>query len=409
MRFLIPLAFLLVGEYYAFQLFLHFYRTTTSTCKATSLGIYLTLTTIEVIYIICLFTNLNDQFPKPLNSIWGALTFIIILSKFVGGVFLFADDLRRIGLWIIDKVGINHEFNAGRSTFLSKTALVFSSIPFLSLTWGMIRNPYNYKVFRLKLPIKNLSKDLEGFTIVQISDIHAGSFLFKEPIKRAVELINEAQPDLVCFTGDLVNNKADEIEEYMDIFSAIKAPLGVYSVLGNHDYGNYVSWPSPEAKIANMDQLKRNQAQMGWELLLNEHRLLEVGDSTLAVIGVENQSASKRFPQRGDLVHASEQTEQADFRLLLSHDPSHWNQEVTTSFKQIELTLSGHTHGMQFGIEIPGFIKWSPAKFLYKQWAGLYQNDGQALYVNRGLGYLGYPGRVGIKPEITVIELTKES
>ena len=287
--------------------------------------------------------------------------------------------------------------------------MAVGSIPFFSLTYGMIKNPYNYKVFRVKLPVKNLALDLKGFRIIQISDIHSGSFLFREPVKRAVELINNEEADLVCFTGDLVNNKASEMDQFIEIFREIKSKNGVFSVLGNHDYGNYEAWPSKEAKTANFERLKEVHQEMGWQLLLNENRKLNIGGSELAVIGVENQSASPRFPQKGDLPKASSNTEQSDFRLLLSHDPSHWNQEVTNSFKNIDLTLSGHTHGMQFGIEIPGFIKWSPIKYVYKQWAGLYQKNNQSLYVNRGLGYLGYPGRVGIMPEITVIELVEEA
>ena len=199
------------------------------------------------------------------------------------------------------------------------------------------------------------------------------------------------------------------MENFIDVFDKIKSKRGVFSVLGNHDYGLYERWPDKAAELANMEYLKEIQKNMGWDLLLNENRLLEFGDSTLAVIGVENQSASPRFPQKGDLQKAHEGTGNAAFKLLLSHDPSHWEQEVTKDYKDINLTLSGHTHGMQFGIEIPGWIKWSPIKYVYKQWAGLYEKEGQALYVNRGLGYLGYPGRVGIMPEITVIELQELS
>ncbi len=405
MRFLILICVFLLTEYYAFQLFLFFFKDNSPSGKNISLGIYVTCTLIQLIFIILAMTGLNDSLPKQVNVIWGAMTFIIVLSKFIGGSFLLVDDLRRAILFIGTKLGMEHSFNTSRSKFLSLAALTVGSIPFLSLTYGMIKNPYNYKVFKIKLPIKNLAADLKGFKILQISDIHSGSFLFKEPVKRAIELINNEQADLVCFTGDLVNNKASEMDEFIDIFKQIESKNGVFSVLGNHDYGNYEAWPSQEDKKANFQRLKDVHKEMGWQLLLNENRKLQIGSSELAVIGVENQSASPRFPQKGDLPQAANNTEQVAFRLLLSHDPSHWNQEVTKSFKNIDLTLSGHTHGMQFGIEIPGFIKWSPIKYLYKQWAGLYKSEDQALYVNRGLGYLGYPGRVGIMPEITVIEL----
>lgn len=409
MRFLILICIFLLVEYYAFQLFQFFYKGNDGIGKTASLVTYILLSLIQFGYFITAMTGINDSFPKQLNTIWGAMTFIISISKFIGGIFLFTDDLRRFFLFAGSKLGLEHEFSTSRSKFLSYAALAVGSIPFFSLTYGMIKNPYNYKVFRIKLPIKNLSKDLRGLKIVQISDIHSGSFLFKEPVKRAVELINEEKADLVCFTGDLVNNKASEMDQFIDIFKEIKSKNGVYSVLGNHDYGNYERWPSPEDKVANFDRLKSVHKEMGWQLLLNENQKLNIGSSELAIIGVENQSASPRFPQKGDLPKAAQATENSDFRLLLSHDPSHWNQEVTKSFKNIDLTLSGHTHGMQFGIEIPGFIKWSPIKYVYKQWAGLYSKDNQSLYVNRGLGYLGYPGRVGIMPEITVIELEQEA
>ena len=409
MRFFILICILLLSEYYAFQLFMFFFKDSSPSGRSISLGTYILLSLIQISFIIIAITGLNNSLPKSLNSIWGAMTFIVTLSKIIGGSFLFVDDIRRLLLFAGSSLGLEHSYNSSRSKFLSLAALTVGSIPFLSLTYGMIKNPYNYKVFKIKLPVKNLSKDLRGFRIVQISDIHSGSFLYKEPVKRAVELINKEQADLVCFTGDLVNNKASEMDDFIDVFKEIKSKNGVFSIVGNHDYGDYEAWESKEAKQANFDRLKDVHKEMGWNLLLNEHQNISIGSSQLAVIGVENQSATPRFPQKGDLTKASSGTSMADFRLLLSHDPSHWNQEVTKSFKDIDLTLSGHTHGMQFGIEIPGFIKWSPIKYVYKQWAGLYRSDQQALYVNRGLGYLGYPGRVGIMPEITVIELEVEA
>ncbi len=253
--------------------------------------------------------------------------------------------------------------------------------------------------------IDGLAPSLRGLRIVQISDIHSGSFLFKDPVKTAIELINREEPDLVFFTGDLVNEVADEMTPFMDVFDRIRARFGVFSVLGNHDYGDYASWPDPESKTANLHKLKDIHRRLGWELLNNEHRILRINGAEVAVIGVENYSAWDRFPRHGDLAKAYSGAEKAGLKLLLSHDPSHWDAQVTKDFSDIQLTFSGHTHGMQFGIEVPGFIKWSPIKYLYRQWAGLYQKGSQYLYVNRGLGYLGYPGRVGILPEITVVEL----
>ena len=247
---------------------------------------------------------------------------------------------------------------------------------------------------------------MRALKIVQISDVHAGSFTYKEPVRNAIDLINNEQADLVFFTGDLVNNTADEMDPYMDVFDKIRAKFGVFSVLGNHDYGDYVRWGSREERDANLERLKEVHKELGWNLLINEHRLIPIKGATVGVIGVENYSAKARFPKYGDLAAAYQGCE-ASLKLLLSHDPSHWEDQVIKDYKDIDITFSGHTHGMQFGIEIPGWIKWSPIKYMYKQWAGLYSQDKQFLYVNRGLGFLGYPGRVGILPEITVLELAK--
>ena len=250
-------------------------------------------------------------------------------------------------------------------------------------------------------------RDRDGLKIVQISDIHTGSFTRKEPVKGAIDLINQQQADLVFFTGDLVNSVASEVDNFLDVFNQIKSQYGVFSILGNHDYGDYVRWESAEAKHQNFEKLKDTHQHLGWDLMMNEHRIVEVKGEKVAVIGVENYSAHPRFPKYGDLEKAHKGTEVAVLKLLLSHDPTHWDDEVTRKFEDIAVTFSGHTHGFQFGLEIPGWIQWSPVKYVYKQWAGLYQNGSQYLYVNRGLGFLGYPGRVGILPEITVIELKK--
>jgi predicted MPP superfamily phosphohydrolase len=224
---------------------------------------------------------------------------------------------------------------------------------------------------------------------------------------RSVEMINELKPDIVFFTGDLVNSKAEEMDDYIDIFDKIEAPHGVYSILGNHDYGDYHRWPNEEEKQANFENLKDQHKKLGWKLLLNEHVQVNIGDSTLGVIGVENYSASNRFHKYGDMAKSVDGMSPSDVKILLSHDPSHWTDQIITNYSDVDLTLSGHTHGFQFGVEIPGYIKWSPAQYMYKQWAGLYQKGRQYLYVNRGLGFLGYPGRVGILPEITFLTLNK--
>ena len=333
-----------------------------------------------------------------------AFVFILFFSKFVLGFFLAIDDLRRLALFLINQSGTTDSFSLARSMVISKIGLFFAVIPLISLTYGMWRNPFRYQVHRHKLQRNNLPKVLDGLRIVQISDIHSGTFTQRDPIRKAIDIINDLKADLVFFTGDLVNYSAEEMEPYISIFQGIQAQYGIYSVLGNHDYGDYHQWPSKEAKQANFKNLQEIHKTLGWDLLRNENRLIEIDGAQISVIGVENSSASPRFHNYGDLAKASENTATAALKILLTHDPSHWNAEVTKTFKDIDLTLSGHTHGFQFGIEIPGWLKWSPSKYVYKQWAGMYQEGDQHLYVNRGFGMLGYPGRVGILPEITCID-----
>jgi predicted MPP superfamily phosphohydrolase len=240
--------------------------------------------------------------------------------------------------------------------------------------------------------------------IIQLSDIHVGSLSNPAAVGRGIDRILAEQPDLILFTGDLVNNLASEVGDYQAVFGRLKAPMGVFSVLGNHDYGDYAGWESAEAKKANLDRLKQIQKEMGWRLLMNEHVLLEKGGEQIALLGIENWSAKARFPKYGQMDLAYPGTQHIPFKILMSHDPSHWDAEVRPRYPDIDLMLSGHTHGMQFGFELPG-LRWSPVRFLYKQWAGLYEEGRQRLYVNRGYGFIGYPGRFGILPEITVIEL----
>ena len=298
-------------------------------------------------------------------------------------------------------------FDPSRSKFLTQTGLILGGLPFVSLLYGIIRNPYRYKLYTDTIFIKDLNIGLEGLKIVQISDIHAGSFTHKEPIKKAIKMINDQNPDLVFFTGDLVNSLASEMDPYINIFNKIESKYGVYSILGNHDYGDYYRWESRQAKQANMVRLEAIHKELGWELLRDENRQLIFNGAKLGIIGVENISGKAQFSVYGDMKQATRYCNDCDAKILLSHDPSHWDKEVTTDYKDIDLTLSGHTHGMQFGIEIPGFIKLSPIQFVYKKWAGLYKEGNQYLYVNRGLGFLGYPGRVGILPEITLLELKR--
>lgn len=336
----------------------------------------------------------------------------IFLAKLLAVVFFLVDDVRRVFVWIYTKF-IPQKNNSNdvaelttgipRSVFLSWMGIAFGGGLFTSLVYGF-GNKYRYQLKKLKLSFDNLPSAFKGFKIVHISDIHSGSFTDKEAVNKGVQKILNEKPDVILFTGDLVNNKADEMDEYKDVFRQLTAPHGVYSTFGNHDYGDYVQWETPEHKKQNLEQLKQVHAAMGWRLLNDENVLLEKDGHQLAVIGVQNISGRGNFHSYGNLQKAYTGIEHIPFKILMSHDPSHWNAEVTKKFSDIDLTLSGHTHGMQFGVEIPG-MRWSPVKYFYKQWAGLYEDAKQKLYVNRGFGFIGYPGRVGILPEITVIEL----
>jgi predicted MPP superfamily phosphohydrolase len=336
---------------------------------------------------------------------------VLVVCKLFGISFLFIDDIIRLFRWIFKAVfGIGTSADlAGkgisRIKFISQLAITFTVIPAVSFLYGMVRGAYKYRVHKVKVDSPNLPEAFHGFKIVQISDMHSGSFLSGAPVKKAFEIIRQQNPDIIFFTGDLVNNVVSETEPYLEDYKSLKAPYGVYSVLGNHDYGDYVSWDSQTEKKNNLDALKKVHADSGWRLLLNENVALEKDGQKIGILGIENWGA-RGFAKYGKMADAYKGAEMFPFKILLSHDPSHWDEEVRKKYPDVDLTLSGHTHGMQFGIEIPGF-KWSPVQYLYKQWAGLYKQENQYLYVNRGLGFLGYPGRLGIWPEITVIELNR--
>ncbi len=290
-----------------------------------------------------------------------------------------------------------------RANFIKKTAVVTAAIPFTTLSFGIVNGVHNYRVIHKKITLPKLPKSFHGIKIAQISDLHSGSFFNKMAVRGGVDLLVNQRPDLVFFTGDLVNNETKEVDQYIDVFNKIKAPLGVYSTLGNHDYGNYRRWASDTAKSRNLLDMYKAHELLGWRLLNNKNHILEQAGDQLAIIGVENWGTG-RFPRYGRLSEAMTGSEQAPVKLLLSHDPSHWDAEIRPMFPDIDITFAGHTHGFQFGIEIP-HVKWSPSQYLYKQWADLYVEDHQYLYVNRGFGFIGFPGRVGIEPEITIFEL----
>jgi predicted MPP superfamily phosphohydrolase len=319
---------------------------------------------------------------------------------------LFIEDIFRVSHAIYSKLFSNTttSFIPSRRKFISYIGLGMAVLPFGALLYGMYKGRYNYKVLNYVLEFNDLPQDFDGYKITQISDIHAGSLNDFDTISYAVDLINEQQSDVIMFTGDLVNNRADEMEPWMSVFSKLKARDGMFSVLGNHDYGDYFQWPNDASKSANFQNLLKIHESLGFKLLRNEHHFINKGESKLAVVGVENWGRGG-FKKAGDLSKASLGLSESDFSILLSHDPSHWEEVVIDDPRKYQLTLSGHTHGMQFGIEIPGWIKWSPVKWRYKYWAGIYKEKNQYINVNRGFGVLGYPGRVGIWPEITVITL----
>lgn len=354
--------------------------------------------------------------PAARNFIIGGFG-LLFFTKLAALPFLFIDDVLAFFHWLLRKIGIltqevkpiepSKANGLTRSEFISRAAILTAALPFLSLGYGMIKGAYNYQLRKVKLRFPNLPVAFHGTTIVQLSDIHVGSFASYSAVQRGIDLVNEQQADYIFFTGDLVNNRTDEVNRWMGHLSQLKAKKGIYSVLGNHDYGDYTQWPSAEEKAKNMQHMYEVHKKLGWRLLLNENELLEKDGDQIALIGVENWGKKGRFAQYGKLQQALVGSEHSPFKILLSHDPSHFQEEVNQVQTDIDLTLSGHTHGMQFGVEIPGYIKWSPSSWVYPYWAGLYKFGKQFLYVNRGFGFIGYPGRVGILPEVTLIRLEK--
>jgi hypothetical protein len=406
--------FVLVVEYYSFVAVRTVLRQTDGSFNWLLFSVYVVL---SIVTLWSLYA-----FPHYGKSAWPSVSlkyFVnIFIGVFIGKVLIAAIMLLvDILMTVPNLVNFLYSFKnhpvgnppegsrfISRFAFISQTALLIGGALTVGLVYGM-RNRYRYKLNHVKLSLKDLPDEFKGLKIIQISDVHSGSFDDPAAVAEGVEAIMNEKPDLILFTGDLVNDRAEEIVPYKEVFNKLNASLGVYSVLGNHDYGDYVRWRSDEEKKENLEQLKQHHADMGWRLLVNEHVLLQRNNQQIALIGIENWGA-RGFTKYGDMKKAVAGLENAEVpvKILLSHDPSHWEAEVRKDYQEIALTLSGHTHGMQFGIEIPGF-KWSPVQFVYKHWAGLYQEENQYLYVNRGFGFIGYQGRLGILPEITMIEL----
>jgi len=403
MRWIITLLFLAVFQWYSYQ------AIKTITSNRWMLLLYFIIV-LMIIGNLVFHTLVIERSTTMEPRLMYAIGFFVTLFAFQALVtlLLLGEDILRIpqGIYVFfTKMPGQTQFLPERRKIISQIAVGLAAIPFASLLYGMYRGKYNYKVLNYVLEYDDLPEAFDGFKIAQISDIHSGSFDNPEKVQYGVDLINQQQADVVFFTGDLVNNRAEEVFPWIETFKKINSKFGVYSILGNHDYGDYTSWESEAEKKKNMEALFDAQKQMGWDLLLNESRFIEKDGQRLALVGIENWGSG--FKQAGDLEKALENVAPQDFKILLSHDPSHWEAQVLPHPFDIHLTLSGHTHGMQFGIEIPGWIKWSPVKWRYKQWAGIYEQAKQRLNVNRGFGYLAYPGRVGIWPEVTVITLTK--
>ncbi len=404
LRWLIPLIIIAVIEFYSFQ------AIRTLTKSKFTLVIYIIITILIFSYLMYQFSQFDRSIGQTGKTMFTTGLFLIFMvPKILISSILFGEDIFRFfKAVIVHFVGDNDggKFLPARRKFVSQVALGIAAIPFASLLYGMTIGKYNFKVIKQTLFFPDLPDDFDGTTITQISDIHSGSFDNPEKIQYAIDLINEQNSDLVLFTGDIVNTHAKEMHPWIDTFKGIHKPkFGKYSVLGNHDYGEYFRWNSDVEKEDNFNAIKDIHRQIDFKLLLNENLKIKKGNSELAIVGVENWG--KHFKKVGDLAKASEGLTKEDFKILMSHDPSHWDAEVQHDEKHYQLTLSGHTHGFQFGIEIPGWLKWSPVQYVYKQWAGLYDNLGRYVYVNRGFGFHAYPGRVGIMPEITVLELKK--
>ena len=402
-RILFTLGFVLAIDLYAYQAFKTVFRSTAT--PWIYWGITLAYIILSVSISVLMSSGKVDY--KYLGVLMGA-SILLAVPKLVAIIPLLIEDITRLGQFLFRAATTQPTTLPGRRTFISQIALGLAAIPFIGIIDGIWKGRYRYRVISHTLEFEDLPDEFDGFTIAQISDIHSGSFDNQEKVEYGVQMVNELGADAIMFTGDMVNNIATEAEPWMDTFKKLSGKNGVFSILGNHDYGDYWRFPSAQAKVDNLNRLKEIHAEMGMDLLLNESRYFERGNERLYLAGVENWGLPP-FPQYGDLQTALNGIPNDAFTILLSHDPSHFDAEVKQHSKKVHLTLSGHTHGMQFGIEIPGWIKWSPVKFKYPKWAGLYpEPDGQVLHVNRGFGFLAFPGRVGMWPEITHITLRKK-
>lgn len=382
--------------------------------RASTAALYwLPLVLLSVLVVVAYFQPVSEWQPQLRIYLFGVV-FVLYLAKIISALILLLSDLLKLISRLfrlafrkeqaLEKTRSNEKMSRGK--FIENLAYVSGGLIIGTMFTGMFKWVHDFSVHHIRLKMSGLGNAFDGFSLVQISDLHLGSWASEKPLLKAIEMINEQQADLVVFTGDLVNYTTDEASRFKEALGSIKAKKGVVAILGNHDYGDYVNWNTSTEKKRNFEDLLQFYRDLNWKLLRNENLILEENNAKLGIIGVENWSANSRFPQYGDITKAAKGLGKVDAKILLSHDPSHWSREVLQNHPDIDLMLAGHTHGFQFGIEIPA-IKWSPAQYMYQEWAGLYTDEKhrQKLYVNRGLGSVGYPGRIGILPEITVIHI----
>ena len=371
---------------------------------------YCIISIVTVLFVFYQFTKFDRSVGQtPMTMITLGLLLLILIPKLIITLMMVLEDSVRLIIGSRNYFA-NYDkeatFFPERRQFISKLAIGIAAIPFLSLLYGMTIGKYNFRVIKQTLFFPDLPDAFEDFQITHISDVHSGSFDDAEKINYAIDLINAQNSDLILFTGDIVNTHAKEMNPWIEIFNKIQEhKFGKFSVLGNHDYGEYIDWSNQTEKEVNFEAIKNLHQQIGFDLLLNQNVKIQKGNNEIAIVGVENWGL--HFKKAGDLNKAAAGLSKEEFKIVMSHDPTHWDAEINKHNKDFHLTLSGHTHGLQFGIEIPGFFKWSPAQYVYEQWAGLYEKAGKYIYVNRGFGFHAYPGRVGIMPEITVIVLKK--
>ena len=406
--FMIILLLMAWMDYYAYQATRTLMASKSSKTKRFMGVLYVLQAVVLIGLVIYLRFSIGGTTPAMFIL---SIVFMAYAAKLGAILFVFIDDIRRVLQLFFSGRKRRYEKRVAsgqkmpRSKFLARSAVVMATLPIVTMSFGIVRGAYDYRIRRKKVYLPNLPKAFEGIKVAQLSDIHSGSFYDKVAVQGGIEMLMAEKPDLIFFTGDLVNNQTKEVSDYVDLFSKVKADLGVYSTLGNHDYGDYLQWSSAEAKSRNLADMIKTHERLGWKLLMNENEAVRIGTDQISILGVENWGAG-RFAKYGQLDKTALNAE-GDVKLLLSHDPSHWDAQIRSQQPDIDLTFSGHTHGMQLGVEI-GDFRWSPSKYIYKQWADLYQENNQYLYVNRGFGFLGFPGRIGILPEITILELTSQ-